>query len=682
MFHADRTRYRADIDGLRAIAVVSVLLFHLDLAVTPGGFAGVDIFFVISGFLITGLIHGEIEETGTFRFGAFYLRRIRRLFPALFATLLMTALAAAFLLSPAHLQGFGSSLAAALGSVSNIFFWAEADYFDQSARAKPLLHTWSLSVEEQFYLLWPLLLLGLQKGRWARRAPAVIAFLGLLSLAANFPVGKGAGGDWNEDGHASIFYLLPFRAFEFAIGGLMVWTTAKRISWPARDNLLFVSGLALIAYAVLTFHSEMLFPSWRALVPCTGAALIIYAGDRASFAAILRLKPVVWIGLISYSLYLVHWPLIVFWQYVGGDLGLGDRVAIVVISLLLGWASYRGIEQPFRTRKFEIARPAWRHAAIAGCLAITALGLHMRLHDGWAWRAPPSPVKFDYVGDAANFHRTFYGGSGYPSYGPVQTDRKPDIVLVGDSHGKHYAEGLWQVVAKRHDLALYVSAGTSCFHLPGFTRITPGQDWDRACRDALERALSYIDTGKTPIVVVSHSWLSQASRGALLDSHGKRTGVAVDAGDIVAGILALKSRIGNSPLVVIGEVPRSGENLYDVLTRPRPPFMPAADPLRYLVTRADPERRKFNSQLRNAADRTGRFIFLDPYDLLCDRDACRNTSRDNHLVYSDNGHLSKYGSVELIEGFLPALHNANRGRQNSSGEVRRVSAGREGTPSR
>jgi peptidoglycan/LPS O-acetylase OafA/YrhL len=673
--------YRPDIDGLRAIAVTSVLLFHLGVPHFQGGFVGVDVFFVISGFLITGLIRREIEETGTFRFGAFYLRRIRRLFPALFATLLVTTLGAAFLLSPAHLRGFGSSLVAALGSVSNVFFWAEADYFDQSARVKPLLHTWSLSVEEQFYLVWPLLLLGLLKGSWARRAPVLIAILGVVSLVANFPVGKGAGGDWNEDGHASIFYLLPFRAFEFAMGGLVVWIEGRRMRWPATADLLFVSGLALIAFAVFSFHSEMLFPSWRALVPCAGAALIIYSGDRSRFSAVVRWQPVVWIGLISYSLYLVHWPLIVFWQYIGGDLDMADRLSISAISLLLGWASYCGIEQPFRTRRFDIARPAWRHAAIAGFLAVAAVGLHMRLQDGWAWRAPPSPVKFDYVGDAANFHRKFYGGSGYPSYGPVQTGSRPDIVLVGDSHGKHYAEGLWQVVAKRHDLALYVSAGTSCFHLPRFTRTSVGQDWDKTCRDALETALAYVDAGDAPIVVVSHSWLSQASRSALLDDHGRRTRVTIDAGDIIAGVLALKARIGDSPLVVIGEVPRSGENLYDVLTRPRPPFTPEADPLRYLFTRADPERRKFNAELRAAATRTGKFIFLDPHDLLCDQDACRNTSRDNHLVYSDTGHLSKYGSVEVIEGFLPVLEDAHRSRRKPSGELRRVRADVKGTPS-
>lgn len=653
-------RYRPDIDGLRAVAVISVLLFHLGVSLFAGGFVGVDIFFVISGFLITGIIKNEIEATGRFRFGAFYLRRIRRLFPALFATLFLTSVAAVLLLSPVHLKSFGGSLASALASVANMFFWKEADYFDVSARVKPLLHTWSLSIEEQFYIFWPVLLLFLLRVRAASFAPFLVVSIGAISLAANIPFGAGAGGAWNEDGRSTIFYLLPFRVFEFTIGGSLVWFESHRLKNLRIYELLFWTGLLLMAYAVLQFDSAMLFPSYHALVPCIGAALIIYAGDKAASGWLISNPPVVWIGLISYSLYLIHWPVIVFWQYLGGEPGWEARIFAAALSFLLACASYRYIEQPYRTKKIDIAAPAWRYAAIAGSVAMIAAGLHMNFKDGWAWRAPVPPVVFEYVGDAASFHRKFYGGAGYPSYGPVETSKRADIVVMGDSHARHYAEGVFKVFAEPGGLALYISAGTSCFHLPGFTRATEGHDWDRICPEKLNQALEFIDRGNAPLIIVSHSWISQMSRGRLLDVQGRRSDRELEQKDIISGLFALKERIGNSPLLVIGEAPRTGDNLYDIFTRPRPPFLPALDIQKYLYSQQRPEAVAFNAALRTASRQSDKFVFLDPHDALCNNGICRNTNGQNQLLYSDIGHLSKYGSIEVVQGLLSELQAANR----------------------
>ena len=201
--------YRADIDGLRAIAIVSVLLFHLDLAFFAGGFVGVDIFFVISGFLITSLLRNELLTTGRIDLGSFYTRRFRRLLPALLVTLMATTCAAVLLLSPIYLERFGGALASAVLGLSNHYFWAEADYFDLSAKIKPLLHTWSLSIEEQFYLIWPITLSALFNSRLRRLIPYCLLLAAFISLSLNLIFGSGGGGlGINENNFINSFFFI------------------------------------------------------------------------------------------------------------------------------------------------------------------------------------------------------------------------------------------------------------------------------------------------------------------------------------------------------------------------------------------------------------------------------------------------------------------------------------------
>lgn len=647
--------YRHDIDGLRALAVTAVLLFHLGLSWAPGGYVGVDIFFVISGFLITGLIKKEIDATGRLDFRAFYMRRIRRLLPALVVVLTVTAAIAAVVLSPSHLSRFGAALAAALASVSNIFFWTEADYFDVSANVKPLLHTWSLSVEEQFYLFWPILLLFIFKRRQLWSVPVFIGLIGALSLGANLLFGTGVEGEWNENGRSTIFYLLPFRVFEFVIGALLVWAVGWRLPERWQSEILFCGGIVLMLYAVLTFDQDMLFPSYNALVPCVGAALTIYAGSTARSARVLANPLMVGLGLISYSLYLVHWPLIVFWQYLGGSGWVGQLV-VAAASIALAYLSYRYVEQPFRTGRISIARPAWRNCSVAAMVSLFLLGLQIHVSDGWHWRGTISPVRLNYAGDAKSFHKEFYGGAGYPYYGPVNTEAPADIVVMGDSHGRHYAEGVYRELAKPGGWAFYNASGTSCFHLPGFTRTTAGRDWDRDCPASLNKALGFIRNAKAPVVIISHSWISQMRRGGILGADGQLADDSVTQEDVLAGILKLKDLLGSSQLVVIGNVPGTGgHNLYDILTRPVPPIFSKIDLSEYLASPPREPTLAFNQFLRDAARETGKFAFLDPHNALCENGICRNLDQQGGLIYSDTAHLSKYGSTVVIRYFLPQL---------------------------
>lgn len=655
MIPSNPSLYRPDIDGLRAFAVVSVFLFHLGLDWFPGGFVGVDIFFVISGFLITRIIKKEIETTGEFCFGAFYLRRIRRLFPALFVVLLFTALAAALLFSPSHFSRFGGAFSSALISVSNIFFWTEADYFDISAKLKPLLHTWSLGIEEQFYLFWPLLLLFVFKIHKSWLIPTLV-FFGVVSLVANIYYGNGIPGTWNENGKSTIYFLLPFRVFEFVLGAILVWCTHNYFKTQWLYEAFFILAITLMLYAVLMFNEKMLFPSYFALVPSVGAALVIYTGNKATLARVLTNPLAVWIGLISYSLYLVHWPLIVFWQYIiKSELSWYDQITITVVSITFAYTIYRFVEQPFFTKQINITAPIWKNSLITAAITFFVVGLHIRESGGWTWRVN-SPVVFEQAGDATNFHKIFYGGAGYPYFGAVNTKGKPDIVVIGDSHGRHYAEGIFKVLAKPNNLHFYNASGTSCFHLPNFTRSTIGTDWNIVCPSSLNKALKFVSQGNSPVVIMSHHWIYQMSVAGLLDRDGSLLDRSISFDTVINGILELKKRIGKSHLVVIGMVPGSGDqNLYDIFSRPTLPFLTSFKHDMYFTSKVKSSRATFNELLKKAAEETGQFIFLDPHDVLCEEDICRNLNDKKQLIYSDTLHLSKYGSIEVIKGFLPTL---------------------------
>ncbi len=369
--------YRADIDGLRAVAVLSVLLYHLEVGAISGGYVGVDIFFVISGFLISRLLLQEHVKCGTIDFGQFYLRRINRIVPALLFTLSISSIAAISLFTPNRLLEFGQSLLHATLSVSNVLFFSQSGYFDSSAELKPLLHTWSLGVEEQFYLIWPLVvsILLVRKGLFAIGVFAITVLS--FCLASIF-----------VDTHASaVFYLMPFRVFEFGIGAALLFLRPAEASKQIYLNCLLVAGVCLIVFSVTWFDNTSQFPGVNALIPCLGAALCIYSSENALFGSFLRSRVLVGIGAISYSLYLIHWPLIVFYKYYLEKqqlLGV-DVVVLALAALLLAVVMYRYIEQPFRNGQLK---PYHRYTTlILASFVLCYIGASIWGTSGWSWRA-------------------------------------------------------------------------------------------------------------------------------------------------------------------------------------------------------------------------------------------------------------------------------------------------------
>lgn len=669
-------KYFKHIDGLRAIAVLIVIIFHLDFNFVPGGFVGVDVFFVISGFLITGLLKRELDSSGTLNLKLFYIKRFKRLAPAFIITLLVTFLLSTFVFSPTHLQRISAALITSIFNISNIYFWLEADYFDISAQLKPFLHTWSLSIEWQFYFILPSLMFFFYKIKASKYFLPFLILTILVSLFLNYGVANGDSDLINflslftssaNNEKSTLFYLLPFRIFEFSIGGALVWLNVYKLPKNIIYDLLLWIGLALIVYSALNFDQTILFPYWFALAPCLGAALIIYSGEKAVTKKIINNKIMVGIGLISYSLYLVHWPIIVFWRYIGNEFDFTSKIQILLLSVIVAITLYFFIEKPLR--KPVPFSNKFRFVSFSTVVLLLIISLHANKNNGWEWRSDSSLVNLEKMDNAKDFHRKYYGGAGYPYSGPIKTKSQPDFIILGDSHGRHYAEGLFKLIAKPYHLSFYINSGTSCLNLPHFTRTTKGYDWNNICPSALKRGLGYIKLNKTkpPLVIISHSWNEQMVQADLLDKSGVRKNVKMNVELVIQGLLELKTEIGDSQLVVIGNVPRAGVNLYDIFTRPKLLFEKNFKPMYYLTRSRPTISESFelnlntqeqalkvdsleytNRALKAAAEKTGKFIFIDPFDYLCDKEKCRNIDEEKHLIYSDRGHLSTYGSIFLV----------------------------------
>jgi peptidoglycan/LPS O-acetylase OafA/YrhL len=371
-----RGRYRADIDGLRAVAVLSVVCFHAFPEIPHGGFIGVDVFFVISGFLITANILAELDR-GRFTLQGFYGRRVRRIFPALLVVLVCCLAFGWLQLLADEYEQLNRHAAGGAGFASNFLLWAESGYFDNAGEKKVLLHLWSLAIEEQFYILWPLSLLFAWKRRW--NVAALIAAVGTLSFAVN--VGTVA------HSRTAAFYSPLARFWELMIGGLLACVTLRRPGWGARGRETATSllGVTLLASGILAINRMSAFPGWWAVLPTAGTALLIAAGPGAwPNRTILSSAPLVWFGLISYPLYLWHWPLLSFGRILhGGAPAPWVRTVLVLVSIALAWLTYRFVERPLR---FGAPSRARTGALVAALLVVGAMGFEGARHHGYTSR--------------------------------------------------------------------------------------------------------------------------------------------------------------------------------------------------------------------------------------------------------------------------------------------------------
>jgi len=426
--------YRPDIDGLRAIAVLGVIFFHAGWSWISGGYVGVDVFFVISGYLITRNILAR-KQAGKFSIFDFFKRRFLRLFPALFVTVALTLLVAMFVMPPQQLQETAYSASAAVMAFANVFFWTQTGYWDSEILSKPLVHTWTLSVEEQFYFIWPFLLAFLYKFRSVSLF-LLLGFLGFVSLAASI---------WlTPKFPEAAFYLMPFRVFEFVIGALCVGIERKYAGSGfdlGRTGLFFV-GLGLIAYAYLSFDETTAIPGWAVLIPTLGAAAIILAGAPKIFGTLLTNKVLVYMGLLSYSLYLVHWPVLSFIDQIWGDItfiqSLGILAGIFALSALL----YHGIERPIRYAKIFKTGHGNRVflGAVTGILGISLATQLIGFNKGFPERYQSdfeaiAAMNIDDVNAARHANlKALCVDQSEVFCGQIDPE-KTNILIIGDSHG-------------------------------------------------------------------------------------------------------------------------------------------------------------------------------------------------------------------------------------------------------
>ena len=341
--------YRRDIDGLRGVAVLSVIFFHAGFSWFQGGFTGVDVFFVISGYLITTIIQKEIDEE-RFRLANFYERRVRRIMPALFVTIVATWIVAFLLYMPPEFKSYSASVATTATFASNILFWRQGGYFAGPAEIKPLLNIWSLAVEEQFYLLFPVTMIFLARFGHKTRL-FVISLVLLISLALSIRGTSHAPG--------AAFFLTPSRAWELMLGAVFAFDflKVKQSRWIAESAA--VTGLSMILWSVSFFSSKTHFPGASAATPCLGAAFLIYSGltVKTAIGRILGSQPLVFIGLISYSLYLFHWPVFAFVRYYWIlPLPVYASTAVLIFSIVAALLSWKYIEKPFRSVHGRISR--------------------------------------------------------------------------------------------------------------------------------------------------------------------------------------------------------------------------------------------------------------------------------------------------------------------------------------
>lgn len=494
--------YYPFIDGLRAVAVLLVVLFHLELAF-PGGFIGVDVFFVISGFLITSLIMRDYD-TGKFTMLGFWERRARRILPALLVVVLGAAVAGWFLLLPRDLVELGWSVLAQMAFLQNVVFWSGEGYFAAPSETKPLLHTWSLAVEEQFYVVFPIFLVWL--GLRVRRIwPAVLAALFLVSFVVSVFAVKLFPG--------AAFYFLPSRAWELLLGALVAVFPPPRDVPPALREVATALALAVLLIAATVYSAETPFPGWAALPPCAATATIIWLNrtKRAMVARLLELPLLVFIGLISYSLYLWHWPLISYYRYWQLEpMSLGVKLLLFSASIALAVLSWKFVETPFRRGRFGWNSRKVFTFSVIGLLACGLVGSSLIGNDGWAGRFPEKVIGYDAVAREETYRNEMdaaaLGAGEWIKLGVAKNNSKTvDVVVWGDS----LAMALCPAVddyCTRHGLSAIAITRSATAPLLDFASTGPA-------KDLCDAAVALIREKKPRIVILAAAWSQYAKSG-------------------------------------------------------------------------------------------------------------------------------------------------------------------------
>ena len=620
-------KYRAEIDGLRAFAVIPVILFHAGFDLFSGGYVGVDVFFVISGYLITSIILTEMRE-GRFSLAGFYERRARRILPALYAVTLITGLISCFILMPDELVSMAKSMASIPVFLSNFFFWSERGYFGTGIDLKPLVHTWSLAVEEQFYIFFPiaLILLGRNVQKYIK---ILIIFVFLVSLTISWYVSRV---------HFETAFYLPFsRVWELAVGASVAVLLLKNVGPPKhwQGSLLTTAGLLAIAYSYISFDDQTIFPSLNALFPTVGTALVIVGtANETWIRRILSYRPLVWVGLISYSLYLVHQPVFVFAR----NLGYFDlyRTYLIALSVLLAWASYVWVEKPFRTREHFSRRFIFRFAAAGGAAVILFAGAIIAA-DGFPERyaAADRKILLQYRNLPGYNQRLFDSREG------AELDAgKKKVILIGDSHAKDFINILEEskLFGEYSFSTKQINSECGNLYLDDYTplyRHIPDKRQERC------RVMGWYEGAKFRELTQSADeiWLVNAWHAWTVPYLHESIKRIEEGFGVTVRVFGLKNfgTVSKEKVLKIEQSERVGYGQ---------PVLPEA----LAVDRA----------MTQALDSFPRYYPV--LDMMCGGDAgdCRIFDGEGAIISPDGGHLTQEGAKEVAKRLMPVFHKILR----------------------
>ncbi|WP_158541444.1 MULTISPECIES: acyltransferase family protein [unclassified Pseudomonas] len=646
--HNPHLSYRPDIDGMRAIAILSVVLFHAFPALLTGGFVGVDVFFVISGYLISSIIMKAVSK-GSFSFYDFYMRRVRRIFPALMVVIAATFAAGWAVMMGDEFKLLSKHIMAGIGFLQNVLLYTESGYFDASAETKPLLHLWSLGVEEQFYLVFPIILIALHKAKIPLLPALVSMWLASFILGVAFLA----------DSPSGVFFLPQYRFWEVLTGSILAYLSLRKGGLKASDatgNLMSFTGIIMISLAIALIDKTARFPGYWALLPVVGAALIIAGGPEAWVnRKILSNRVMVFVGLISYPLYLWHWPIFSF-AYIdlSGTPSTGIRVALVLTAFILAYLTYLLIETPLRVNVPGPKAFAGLIVIALAFIAVSATTVHKNGFPGrqderqefaeyfangrpeWHYFTENKiPERFRY--DCDWYDQTAFF-SGAATNVPVlsiaekcyKSAASKKVLFWGDSHSQMYIYGVTHELPA--GIGILSAASSAC--LPNLPEVdtSPAE----YCRRSNQFAIQTIKDQKPDVVIIGQ-----------IIGHDVSNSLPQIAG-------ALKS-YGVKHVIVMGPVPRWETKLYQIVLRKywksTPRFIKDDVVQDVLVSDASLQAKYGEGQ--------GGFEYISMISNICNGDGCMvyiGSDRKIGLTTFDNSHISPAASVYVAQGILvPAI---------------------------
>lgn len=651
--------YYPFLDGLRGIAVLGVILFHFNFVYMTGGYIGVDIFFVLSGFLITGIIDTKLRQKN-FSLAHFYERRCRRILPALFTVCALCIVVGLFLLMPHDFRNFAKSLKSTALFYSNMFFAHNSGYFADHIATRPLLHTWSLAVEEQFYVVYPLILMGVHKV-FKHKNNVISAVIGLLLLASL--VSNLIFIHINAD---KTFYVFPTRAWELLTGAFIFLNLRHVKINSLAAQILSVIGLLCIAYSFAFYDRNTLFPGWAAVLPCVGAGLIIWANltQKTAIGGVLSARPLVFTGLISYGLYLYHWPVLVFTRYyLDRELNTIENVLAIIATFILSVLSYKFIEQPIRHGNFIKGRKKIFAVSLAGILILTAFAIAGAKTRGF-------PSRFS--GPVLQYTAASIEGSGWEDRMPAfeslspttaikigDAPAPPTFILWGDSHADAIAPALEARANATGTTGLFVEY-SGCLPLIGVGRLDHSPH-NAPCEDVGDKVVELIKHFNITDIVLAGRWDDvngwekgsiELGRSEPVISFETPEGETIIHGDAFAP--AFKETITQLTSLgvhiwVLEQVP---PHLIDVPSGLAKSVYLKRDLKSLERSFADVEkRRKANKDVFAQYEGLPQVSFIDPADRMC-ADTCL-IELNGRSLYRDSNHLTVYGALWVQDIFDP-----------------------------